>query len=496
MRSPGLKGSVRQTPAFSPFDLWVADPKIQSLFLLLLAGLMFFMKLGEGGLANYDHCFYAQKAKEILQSGSWLTMHHAGNPAFENPPMYMWLVALAYKCFGVNEYAAQFPSALLAVGAVGLTARLARDQFGSWAGLYAGFVLVTTTVFAKYARRGMVDITLTFFGLVAFMAFRKALQRNPKYFLLFGAASGAGILTKSVLGFFPPLIAVLFLLFTRRFKVLFSGWFLAGMGMALALGGVWYWHETMRFGSAFLSAHFGWLIFQRGFQDNPESWWKHLSYLRDLAIFYWPWLPVAAYGGYRLARQAPKDSGAFLFLLWPLVIISVMSVMRTRVFWYVLPAFPFLAIWAGVALDRWVSPAKRIPTAKIVMGFSMVLLVCLQIFPIRFSMEREQDVRAMAPYVKALAGSKEVRVLAYRQAYYGLNNALLFYSDHAADPIFQKPEELAAAWKADSLVLCVTDASELPALRKEIPNLHLVKTTSRRCLFANRPLDVSSVGSP
>ena len=81
-------------------------------FLLLLASTIFFAKLGLNGMANFDDCFYAQKAKEMLQSSDWgvQTFNHVVQ--FGNAPLHIWLVALSYKVFGVTVYAAKFPAAL------------------------------------------------------------------------------------------------------------------------------------------------------------------------------------------------------------------------------------------------------------------------------------------------------------------------------------------------------------------------------------------------
>lgn len=118
------------------------DPKIHIILVTFLAITIMMSKLDQYGLANYDDAFYAQKAKEILATGDWFTMHYNHIPAFENPPFFMWLVALSFKIFGINEYAARFPSALMGVGSVILlylcTKWLTRDSI---AALFSATVL-------------------------------------------------------------------------------------------------------------------------------------------------------------------------------------------------------------------------------------------------------------------------------------------------------------------------------------------------------------------
>ncbi len=478
-------------------DALADHPTIQATLLMLLTALLYTLKLGGNGLANYDDCFYAQKAKEILQSGSWLHLTLGGMPAFENPPFFMWLLAFSYKIFGVGEFAALLPSALMGFGAVFLTYRLAKNAYGPWEGLCAGFVLATTTVFAKYSRRAMMDTTMTFLVLAALSAFRMGLLRHPAWFLLFGAAAGTAIMTKSVLGFFPLLIAVLFLAWTRRFRVLFSGWFLGSCLLALGWGGVWYAHETWVYGKVFLDAHFGWLIFQRGFHAEPQPWWHHLSYLRDLLVFYWPWLPVSVAGGALLLRSFRRLSDDDrLILLWPLTILAVMSAMQTRVFWYILPAFPAFSIWAARALGRWVPPARRRGIVQAALGGGLLVVLTLGVLPVRFDSVREPDVRAIAPDVKHLGREAGTKIGNYRLPYHGINNALLFYSDHAAYPEWSTPEQLREAFADPATVLCVIDRRDLDALQKEGFHAFPVRMAWPRALIANRPVDTSGVVRP
>ena len=50
------------------------------------------------GITNFDDAFYAQKAKEIYESGNLWIITHGGTPSFENPPSLFgsWLWHTAY----------------------------------------------------------------------------------------------------------------------------------------------------------------------------------------------------------------------------------------------------------------------------------------------------------------------------------------------------------------------------------------------------------------
>ena len=471
----------------------VLHPRFQVLLITFLATVMIFSKLGGSGLANYDDCFYAQKAKEILQTGSWMTMHYNHEPAFENSPFFLWMIAISYKIFGISEFAAKFPSALMGVATILLVYALARRLYNNWTAFFAAFILSTTFIFTRYARHAMIDVTLTFFVCSAFLALTLALRQNRRFFLLWGLCISICILAKSVLGFFPLLITGILLIVTKRWRTFRDINFWAGVAIILVIGFSWYIHEYLFFGNEFLDIHFGWLIMHRGLGLEGQSWYDHLSYLDDLLTYYWPWLPLFATGLVVLFRRAlKKDENALLLLLWVLTIITVMSLMQSRVLWYIMPVFPAAAIISSTMIDYALPERFKILAAKVFVVLAAIAFLALNMTPVRLEADREPDVRILAPYVRALSDSG-VTVAAFRQDYYGLNNSLLFYSDHAAFPILNDTRDLSHFLMDSARKACILPRSELDTVHSIIPAITILRTTDELALISNGPLDISGV---
>ena len=114
----------------------------------------------------------------------------------------MWLIALSYTVFGVTEFAAKFPSALFGVATVLLIYYFARTLFNESAAFLSSSVLATTFLFTRYARRAMMDVTLSFFVTLALFAVILALRKDARWFFVWALATSAAILMKSVLGVF------------------------------------------------------------------------------------------------------------------------------------------------------------------------------------------------------------------------------------------------------------------------------------------------------
>jgi 4-amino-4-deoxy-L-arabinose transferase-like glycosyltransferase len=485
--------SDSRSPRPTAYDDLFSDYRFHIALLAVFSIVLIFSKLGGSGLANYDDCFYAQKAKEILQTKSWMTIHWNNKPSFPNPPFYLWLAALSYKIFGVGEYAAKFPSALMGVSTILLLYFFARYLFDPWMGFLSSLVLSTTFMFTRYARHAMFDVTLSFFVCLAMFALVLSLRKNGRYYLLWGVSISIAVLTKSVLGLFPLVITVLYLLIIGRWKTFFSGYFLAGCGIIVLLGFSWYFHQYRTFGQHFLDAHFGELIIRRGLLSEPEPWHRHLSYLRVILINYWPWLPFLVLGFVKFCKMAwRKDENAILILLWLVTILATLSMMKARIRWYILPIFPAAAMLSGHALHGLLTGRRKVIFSKVALAIGIVATIGINATPLPVSKERKRDVRTIAPYVRHF-GDRGANIVAFRQNFNSLNFSLLFYSDYAASPVFRDYSKLSDALADSALVLCLLKTSELEGALQNINGIHVVRRTDKLALVSNQAVDISAV---
>jgi 4-amino-4-deoxy-L-arabinose transferase-like glycosyltransferase len=67
--------------------------------------------LGQFGLIGADEPRYAQVAREMLSATTGSRRRSAGKPWLEKPPLYYWQAMLAYRIFGVSDWAARLPAA-------------------------------------------------------------------------------------------------------------------------------------------------------------------------------------------------------------------------------------------------------------------------------------------------------------------------------------------------------------------------------------------------
>ncbi|MDQ6701129.1 MAG: glycosyltransferase family 39 protein, partial [Acidobacteriota bacterium] len=85
----------------------------------------------------------AQIARNMLQSGDWVTARLDGVAYLEKSPLKYWMMAVCFRIFGVHDWAARIPIALSAILLCWITARFTAWALGGRAGLYAGLSLAT-----------------------------------------------------------------------------------------------------------------------------------------------------------------------------------------------------------------------------------------------------------------------------------------------------------------------------------------------------------------
>ena len=108
------------------------------IILLIVCSFLFFFALGRMALTDPDETFYAETAREMVNEGEWITPLIFGKTQFEKPIFYFWLVVSSYKIFGINEFAARFPSAVFGlIGVLGIY-YLGRLLFSRACGLLSG----------------------------------------------------------------------------------------------------------------------------------------------------------------------------------------------------------------------------------------------------------------------------------------------------------------------------------------------------------------------
>ena len=85
----------------------------------------------------------AQIARNMLDSGDWVTARLDGIKYLEKSPLIYWMIAISYETFGVHDWSARLPVALSTILLCWLGFRMGRWAFSPRAGMLTGLILAT-----------------------------------------------------------------------------------------------------------------------------------------------------------------------------------------------------------------------------------------------------------------------------------------------------------------------------------------------------------------
>src|SRR5580700_8577922 len=196
----------------------------------------------------------AQIARNMLDSGDWVTARLDGVAYLEKPPLKYWIIAISYEIFGVRDWAARLPIALAAIALCWLTTRIGIWAFQAKAGLYSGLALATCVGLFLFTRVLIPDVMLTLTIALAMWSFLRALddaESHPRRWAALSAASiGTGVLLKGLIALVFPIGAGLVYLLLARQLFQRQTWqrlhLFTGALMGLAIAAPWHVFATLR----------------------------------------------------------------------------------------------------------------------------------------------------------------------------------------------------------------------------------------------------------
>ncbi|MBR0291039.1 MAG: glycosyltransferase family 39 protein, partial [Bacteroidales bacterium] len=216
------------------------------LCIVLFGALFFITGIGGVRLFDWDEINFAESAREMVLTGDWFNVQINFESFWEKPPLFIWMQALSMELFGVGEFAARFPNAIM-----GIITLLALFHIGKatedtrFGLLWAGFYAISFLPFF-YFKSGIIDPWFNFFIFLGIYFFSRytdpaASALRMRHAALSGLATGLAVLTKGPVGFLIFALTFFFWLAFKRFRLDFRWKDVGVYLLALALaGGAWF----------------------------------------------------------------------------------------------------------------------------------------------------------------------------------------------------------------------------------------------------------------
>ncbi len=348
--SPALYEGVPQSGR-SPLDR-VDGILIGALLLLALALLL--INLGELPLRDWDEGTVAQVAKEISQApgGSlrWLFPTLGGEPYLNKPTLVHGLMAIAFQLGGINEWTARLPGAVLTALSVPVLYLVGRDLFPQRIpALFAALVYLTWLPVARLGRLAMLDGAILCFTLAMMVCMVRS-RRDVRFALGIGLGFGLLALTKGVmLALLLGAIALAFLRWDTP-RLLMQPYLWLGLLLGMLPVAAWYGAQWVQYGPDFLGRNLVNQSFRRIWASVENNSGPPWYYLLEVIKYSAPWL-LFLLAGLRHAWESRALGWAKLVLVWSGGYFLAISLMATKLPWYVLPLYPPLALAVGAQLS-------------------------------------------------------------------------------------------------------------------------------------------------
>ncbi len=340
-----------------------------------LAALVYFFNLGTYRLWEPDEARYAEIAREMAAGGGYLVPHLNYVIYIEKPPLLYWMTALAYRVFGVSEFAARFFPALFAVIGVAATAYFAMRTFGRRHAIVSGAILATTPLYAILAQVLLTDMILAVLMTIAIFAlylhWLEGGGRLGGWWWIACVAMAAGVLTKGPVGVALPVLAmVAFLAWQGELRGALGRFHaIAAAIVVAAIAAPWFVAMILLvpgyFDFYFVGEHLR-RVFQPSYSHSEPFWF----YAPPLAGGMLPWSMFVPFLTWRAMRPNPARR---FCVACAAVIVGAFSCASAKLIPYILPAVPPLAILIadGVIACAWperadaTRPVVRAPDSRI-----------------------------------------------------------------------------------------------------------------------------------
>ncbi len=370
---------VQREGVETPRALWT-----EFLAVAVFCAFFFFYGLGSFGLTGADEPRYAQIAREMLARHDWITPVLNGVPWMEKPVLYYWGAILSYSVFGVSDWAARLPSAVLATAIVAAIYFFMR-RFRPGAQLDAALMAASSAVIIGFGRAASTDMPLAATFTVAMLAWYAWLETARRRWLVaFYVFVGLATLAKGpVAPFLAALIIVIFALSRREPRLILRTLWGPAVLAYFVVAAPWYALVQARnpqFVQVFFVSHNLDRFAQDVFHHRQPFWY----YGPVLLLAMMPWTVYAVMAivrGFRPGDSDPKSGGApraeapekertrslprFL-LIWLFTPLVFFSLSQSKLPGYILPG--------GAAFALLLADHLRTRTAEKKPNLALVLL--------------------------------------------------------------------------------------------------------------------------
>ncbi len=353
-------------------------------FLLLGLMLCVFYCIGSWkvSLFDRDEPRFAQPAKEMLFAGNWqdwIVPHFNGEIFFHKPALCYWQIAGSYKIFGINAFAARFPSSFWMACAAVIIGIYLTHRFSYLTGLIGTLCFASSLIVIAEAKLATAEGLLVLLTIIAMLCLwdilvcpeisdenmpSKCKSQSWKK-IVFWLALGLGIFCKgpAILISVAGTLAILFVFQKNiRQRIMSLGW-LWGLPLALVIGLFWYVLANHLSDGALVERFWGYDIIERMRRPLESHRGFPGFYILTGLVDLFPWavflFPVAIFAWRN--RNDEKIGKDIRFLIsWLIGSTILLELIATKMIHYWLIVLPAYSLLLAIAFTDWIKSGEQV----------------------------------------------------------------------------------------------------------------------------------------
>lgn len=433
---------------------------------------------------------YAEISRIMQETNQWVVLQtDYGVPFWAKPPLSSWLSAGSFAIFGVNEFAARFPSFLLSIILLIITGKMAKKSGVSF--YLPGFILLTMPEFLIHTGVVSTDTALEFCVAIMMISFWKTMKSETKtdWNYVFFIALGFGLLAKGPLIIvltFPPLF-LWCCLDLKRFRELFSKFSIVlGILITAVIAIPWYYfceQQSPGFLDYFIVGEHYKRFVEPGWKGdlygNPKSVPLGIVWVY-MIIFALPWFQIVVYKLWKIRKTILKNDWVSFLVLWlfwtPLFFTISRNILHTYILPVTIPIMFLMVYW-------WKDFTNKKTLIRVALIFPTLVFIA---FIGSFAFKNTTNYFNSDKYL--IEDQKIITVNSGMPLYYWKNKNYSgqFYSRGKAQ-VVKDEKELDSVLKLKKQLFLVTykkNESEIP--KELVAQLRLVQSTQKTSIYTTK----------
>lgn len=338
--------------------------------------------LGSINLFDWDEANFAELAREMIYSKNYLQPQINYLPFYEKPPVFIWMQVLSMKVFGITEFAARFPNAILGIIVMLTLYWIGRRERGSKFGFLWMLTYIGSLLPFMYFRTGLIDPWFNYFMFLAlyfYYSAAKLAKNSLSYLILSAFMLGIAVQTKGPVALIIVFGTLGFVWLISRFKFYLGLWrSIFWLFLTLFFSSLWFIYETRVHGATYLNEFVNYQIRLFTTEDALHGGPFYYHFLALLIGCF----PASFYMfDSKIYKENWQDDWTKTMFVCGLLVLILFSVVQTKIIHYSSMAYYPITYFAALSLyDE--SKKGRSFLNFITICFLVILSVCIVAIPI------------------------------------------------------------------------------------------------------------------